>query len=227
MVGSLKVNNGQKIVFIGDSITDCGCPEEFGPLGNGYVHFFADLATAQYPERLIVYVNKGIGGETIADLEARWDDEVLREKPHWLSVGVGINDLHLHLAGDPRGVSPEEYRETYEALMEKTKKNLWGTSFVLIEPFYICREDAKDAFQRDVLRILPEYLKTVEEMAETYKAHIVKTHQIFQRHLHHRDPEFFGPEPVHPDQVGHMIIAEELLKALSTDTHLTTIGDKQ
>ena len=46
-MGDLCVQDGQTMVLIGDSITDCGrrAPEA-APFGNGYVAFFIDLVNA-------------------------------------------------------------------------------------------------------------------------------------------------------------------------------------
>ena len=54
------------MLFIGDSITDCGRRVEHAPLGDGYVHLFSELATARLPERRVRYVNMGIGGNTVS-----------------------------------------------------------------------------------------------------------------------------------------------------------------
>ncbi len=86
--------HGQKVLFIGDSITDCGRRAEHAPFGAGYVKLAIDLITARYPDRHITYLNEGIGGNTVEDLHARWHDDVLVHQPHWLSVKIGINDLH-------------------------------------------------------------------------------------------------------------------------------------
>ena len=105
-MGELCVESGQTILFIGDSITDCGRRGDAAPLGNGYVRFFSELVMAYYPERDIRYINTGIGGNRITNLKARWEEDALAHKPDWLSVKIGINDLHSFLGGDPNGVSP-------------------------------------------------------------------------------------------------------------------------
>jgi len=43
------LQDGQTVVFIGDSITDCGRRDVAAPLGNGYVRFIAELITIRYP----------------------------------------------------------------------------------------------------------------------------------------------------------------------------------
>src|SRR5882724_7395995 len=71
----------QKIVFIGDSITDCGRRDEAAPYGNGYVSLVRNLLLARYPEQQLTIVNKGIGGNTTRDLAARWKKDVILEQP--------------------------------------------------------------------------------------------------------------------------------------------------
>src|ERR1035437_1126162 len=95
-----QIRNGQKIVFIGDSITDCGRRDSQRPLGNGYVKMFADLTIIREPAKRITIINKGIGGDrvtglgTLVGLRERWTDDVLRQRPDWLSIMIGRSEEH-------------------------------------------------------------------------------------------------------------------------------------
>ena len=215
-MGKLCIQDGQKILFIGDSITDCGRRDPATPLGCGYVNYFTQLVMSLYPERKIDYVNTGIGGNRITDLKARWDVDAMDHKPDWLSIKIGINDLHSYL-GDPNsGVSPELFAELYDYLLSETKKKL-NCKIVLIDPFYISTDFSSGSFQSKVLEILPKYIETVHKMSEKYGAKLVKLNDMFQNQLKYREASTFCPEPVHPNFVGHLIMAVEVLKVLSTD----------
>jgi len=215
-MGNLCIQDGQKILFIGDSITDCGRRDVAAPLGNGYAHFFSELVTAYYPERKIEYVNTGIGGNRVTDLKARWKEDAMDHKPDWLSIKIGINDLHSYLGGDPNGVSPKLFAELYDYILEETKKTL-DCKIILIDPFYISTDKSSDSFQKKVLDILPEYIDTVHKMSEKYGTKLVKTHDMYQNQLKYRNADTFCPEPVHPNFFGHLLIAVEVLKTLSCD----------
>lgn len=215
-MGELCIESGQKILFIGDSITDCGRRGDAAPLGNGYVKFFTELVMAYYPERDITYVNTGIGGNRITNLKERWEEDALAHRPDWLSIKIGINDLHSYLSGDPNGVSPELYAEIYDELLQKTKERL-DCPIILIEPFYMSRDTSGGTFQSQVLEILPRYLETVHKMSEKYGTKLVRTHDMFQRQLLYRDPSTYCQEPVHPNLLGHLLIAVEVLETLSAD----------
>ena len=210
---NLCFRDGQTVVFIGDSITDCGRRGAAAPFGEGYVSMCIDLITAKYPERKIRFINKGIGGNTVLDMYERWEDDVIRHKPDWVSVKIGINDLHRWLRGAEQAFTPENFRKLYDSILDWTVKKT-GAKIVLIEPFYISIVKGDQTFRGKVIALIPQYIEVVREMSKKYKARIVHTHEMFQRQLKYRDAEVFCPEPVHPNRCGHLLIACELMKAL-------------
>ncbi len=137
-MSSLCFGAGEKIVCIGDSITDCGRrTPEYGPHGRGYVSLVRALLHARYPSHDLTIVNQGIGGNTIRNLAARWQEDVLAEEPDWLSVKVGINDvgrLILGLLADH--VPLAEYEATYRTLLQQTPAVANG-KLILMEPYVI------------------------------------------------------------------------------------------
>ena len=208
------IEDGQTLLFIGDSITDCGRRGAEAPLGNGYVRLFTELATARFPERRIRYINKGIGGNRVTDLADRWQDDVLYHRPDRLSVKIGINDLHSHLRGAEDGVDPARFASVYEQILEITQDEL-GCPLVLLTPFYISTDHNGQTFRSQVLELLPRYIEVVERLAERFDARLVRLQDVFQRQLQYRDADTFCPEPVHPNQAGHLVIAQALMDALT------------
>ena len=212
-MSDLCVHDGQTMLLIGDSITDCGRRSPEGaPLGNGYVAFLADLVLARSPGHGVRFVNKGIGGNTILDLAGRWADDVVAERPDWLSVMIGINDLHRTLNG-VLDIPPEVYRQHYERLLAHAVEQA-GPQLVLLEPFYMTTGAQADEAQGVVLRLLEPYIDVVHELAERFGARLCRTHAMFQRQLRHRPSATFCAEPVHPNRTGHLLIACELLATL-------------
>ncbi len=210
----IKIENGEKVLFIGDSITDCGRRGEFSPLGNGYVKFFSDMLIVNFPEKKIEIVNKGISGNTILDIVNRWEDDVIYQKPDWLSIMIGINDIHRVLRKSDMWTefTPENYRKRFDYILKRTSEKL-NCKIILIEPFYIST-DRTDNFRGKVLKDLEEYIEIVEEMSKKYETYHLKMHRIFQKYLNFFEPEIFAPEPVHPNPTGHFLIANELFKLL-------------
>jgi acyl-CoA thioesterase I len=213
-MGDFAVQDGQTILFIGDSITDCGRRGAEGPLGSGYVKLVSELTTVRYPERSIQFINKGIGGNRITDLKDRWQDDVIVHKPDWLSIKIGINDMHSDLRGAPDPVTPARYEQLYDEILSETKEAI-GCPVLLISPFYISKDKDRNTHRCRALEYLPQYIDTVYRMSEKYGTRLIKTHDIFQHHLQYRDADAFCPEPVHPHHTGHLVIANAVMNGLA------------
>lgn len=211
----LKIKNGQTVLFIGDSITDCGRRAAEKPLGNGYVKLFHDMLAAREPEKKVNIINKGIGGDTVIGLQTRWTDDVLFHKPEWLSIKIGINDLHRTIKQSSDPIPPKNFRDAYNDILSRTKSALPKCEILLIEPFYISAEKSAHSFRKSVLDLLPEYIAAVREMSKKYKTRLVKTHEMFQALLKYHEADTFCPEPVHPHTTGHLAIADAVYSALS------------
>lgn len=211
----LKIGDGDTILFIGDSITDCGRRGPGRPLGDGYVRLFSELAAIREPAKRIRVINKGIGGDRVTGLRSRWSDDVLRNRPDWLSIKIGINDLHSVLRNDPQAVTPELFREAYDEILSRTRKALPRCRLLLIDPFYLSTDSAPTSFRHEVLALLPKYIAVVHQMSRKYRTRLVRTHDMFRRLLKFHEPDLFCAEPVHPNMTGHLAIAEAVYEALS------------
>ncbi len=211
-----KIKDKEKILFIGDSITDCERMYEYFPLGEGYVRLVSDMITVWEPEKNITVINMGINGNTIVNLKNRWKHDVLRPSPDWLLVLIGINDIHQYLFENGRTIfSPAKYEENFRELLDITTYRLPECKIVLLEPFFMCREPAAGQYEKDVLLVLNDYLRIVGKLSVDYNTRLVKTHEIFQRQLDFHDPSKFCQEPVHPNHTGHFLIADAVYKSLS------------
>lgn len=135
---SLVFGAGQKLLFIGDSITDCGRRNAPGaPYGNGYVYLARAFLLARYPALGLQIENRGIGGNTVRDLETRWEEDVVAEQPDWLSIKIGINDVWRLVANRLNEHVPiDEYEATLRRLLERTKAAT-AARLILMEPYVI------------------------------------------------------------------------------------------
>jgi lysophospholipase L1-like esterase len=212
-MGEFPVLDGQLFLFQGDSITDCGRRAQAAPFGSGYASMFIERVTAAYPERSVRYINKGIGGDRVTGLRDRWTDDVIRHKPDWVSILIGINDLHSFLRKADPCVPVDVYREAYDTILARTREET-EAQILLLDPFFISTDGGGQSFRSMVLDILPEYIAVVHEMAAKYGTYHLKTQELFLEHLRYRDAETFCPEPVHPNHTGHMIIANAMMRAL-------------
>jgi lysophospholipase L1-like esterase len=212
---NMKLQPQQKLVFIGDSITDAGRTRPdgeglFGAIGTGYVQYVDALLNVTYPEYSIRVINKGNSGNTVRDLKERWDEDVLQLKPDWLSIMIGINDVWRQF-DSPRQIEQhvglEEYEATLRELVEKTQPQLQG--LVMAAPFFI------ESQRGDAMRaLMDKYGAVVRSIAEERNAVFVDTQAAFNRVLEHQHSAALAWDRVHPNHVGTMIIAKAWLDAV-------------
>ncbi|MBW5448165.1 GDSL family lipase [Cohnella sp. CFH 77786] len=214
----MKLQNGEKLLFIGDSITDCERQRPdgeglFGALGKGYVSLADAFLQASYPELGIRVVNMGVSGNTVRDLAGRWETDVLQRKPDWLSVMIGTNDVWRQFDTPfirEWQVQPDEYESTLRQLVKLTLPKVRG--LVLMTPFYI-ESNKSDAMRRR----MDEYGAIVRRIAEENGTLFVDTQAAFDRVLTHLYAATLAWDRVHPTQAGHMVLARAFLQAVGFD----------
>lgn len=211
----LIIQPNSKLLMIGDSITDCGRARDVAEatgdlLGSGYVSLVNALLGATYPKYGIHVVNTGIGGETVRDLKARWQRDVLDLKPDWLSIMIGINDVWRHFDNVPMPagqVSEQEYEQTLDELVRITLPGLKG--LVLMTPYFI------EPHRTDPMRkLMDRYGDIVRGLARKYKAVCVDTQAAMDLVLKDVHPMSLAQDRVHPNLIGHMILARAFLKEI-------------
>lgn len=212
------LKSNETILFIGDSITDCGRrDDQHKPYGCGFVNMFKDMLTIRDSEKQIHLINRGIGGNTVEDLRSRWHDDVLAFRPDWLVVKIGINDLNRFLCNQGSiPLPPETYEEIYDQLLALTRRALPGCRFLVIGSFYGSNDTIPDSYRAKVAALLPAYLAAAARVAAKHEARYLDLQGIFTAKLKIQAADLYFPkDPVHPLSTGHFLIAESVYAALS------------
>ena len=209
MQTKLELKQNSSIVFIGDSITDAGrLDAAYRPFGYGYVHFVAYRFLAKYPEYNLNIINTGISGDTIRDLDYRWEKDCLNHKPDILSILIGINDVFRQYTGRmDEAVLIDEYQLTYKRLLSIVKEKC-NCQLILIEPFMFCDEKENPAY-----KALQQYIHAVRTLAEEFDAVLVPLQELIDKKIRNVPPEKFSDDMVHPHLWAHPWIAQQWLEA--------------
>ena len=213
MTPAVCLNDDDTIAFIGDSITDAERHRRaYHPLGFGYVHFAANFLRARHPNLTISIINAGVGGDTIIDLQNRWQRDCLAHRPNVLSVLVGINDV-CRLTTEPafaqNAAAPETFEVTYNQLLSQARQ-MRDVQLVLMEPFLFC-----DDRQGELYDAVRPYVAIVRKLAATYGAVLVPLQQEIDRLIDKVAPERWADDGVHPHLRAHAWIAQRWLEATS------------
>ncbi|MDY6847351.1 MAG: SGNH/GDSL hydrolase family protein [Chloroflexota bacterium] len=198
----------QSIVFIGDSITDCGRREPaYTPLGDGYVHLIHDLLQAAHPESKLTVINKGISGNTILDLKSRWQSDVLEIKPDWLFIYIGVNDVWRFFEGNrDEAVHLPEFANIYRQLLKDAQTNT-NAQIRLVSP-YLAEEDPQNPFRNK----LSQYQHAIDGIGEEFDFPIIHLQPAFDWAMRSKPGRYWTVDRVHPTREGHMLIALTILR---------------
>lgn len=214
----MLLKKGQKLLFIGDSITDCDRSKPAGEgrsdaLGRGYVALVDALLQSVYPELGIRVVNKGISGNTVRDLKYRWDEDVLSQKPDWVSIMIGINDVWRQF-DMPLIREKHVYKDEYEATLRQLVRDTlpWVEGIVLMTPYYL-EPNPSDAMRA----AMDQYGACVRAIAEENGTVFVDTQAAFEPVLREIYPAALAWDRVHPSAVGHMVLARAFLNGIGFD----------
>ncbi|CAM3442264.1 SGNH hydrolase-type esterase domain-containing protein [Deinococcus saxicola] len=203
-----ELKAGYKIVFIGDSITDAGRTGGSDEYGDGYVARVRELLLARHPERHLTVVNRGVSGDTVRHLAQRWERDALAERPDWLSVKIGVNDVWRMFNAQPdEAVPADEYAATLRELLGHAADA--GSRIVLVTPFLIEPDRA------DPMRLMVEqYAAIVAQLAVEFAAPLVRLQPAFDMACQVTPPHLWAHDRVHPTPVGHTLIALEWLRTV-------------
>lgn len=198
-----------KVLFQGDSITDGNRGRGADPnhiLGHGYCFIIAAKYGAEFPERKLDFMNRGISGNTVSNLQARWQKDTLDLKPDVLSILIGIND-------SGRKVPLELYEQSYDKLLTETRAALPNVKFVLCEPFYLPKGGRVEGDGRD--QDLKQRQMIVARLAEKHHAALVRFQHVFDEACKRAPAEYWIWDSVHPTYSGHQLMADEWVKTVS------------
>jgi lysophospholipase L1-like esterase len=200
--------NNARVLFQGDSITDGNRGRNEDPnhiLGHGYCFIIAAQYGARFPERKLTFLNRGISGNKVTDLAARWQKDTLDLKPDVLSILIGINDSgHIPL---------EEYEQVYDKLLLEARASNPGIQFVLCEPFYLPKDGHKEGDERE--QDIKKRQAIVAKLAEKHQAALVKFQKVFDNACQRAPAQYWVWDAVHPTYSGHQLMADEWIRTVS------------
>lgn len=209
-----KAKNGTVILFQGDSITDGNRGRNNDPnhiMGHGYAFSIASRLGADYPEKRLNFINRGISGNKVIDLAARWQTDTLDLKPDVLSILVGVNDASSVVLDWNPIVSVEKYEEVYTSLLEQTKAQFPNITFVLCEPFILPVGKVKEnweAYHSDIIK----RQSMVKTLSEKFDAVYVGFQEVFNKACDRAPADYWIWDGVHPRVAGHELMAREWIK---------------
>lgn len=204
----------KKILFQGDSITDCRRDREEHPLyyglGAGYANLVSGELGYNFPGEY-EFFNRGIGGNRVTDLYARMKRDIINLKPDYMSILIGVNDV-WHEVTRHDGVCADRFERIYDMLISDVLTKLPDIKIMIMEPFVLKgtgTEEHWDYFYSEVIK----RGEVAKRIADKYNFKFIPLQKKFEEMQKNTTEPYWTLEGVHPTVFGHRLIANEWLKA--------------
>jgi acyl-CoA thioesterase I len=200
---------GHTVLFIGDSITDAGRDrDDPRDLGGGYPRVVAQTYAEDGADGEVTFLNRGISGNRVRDLRARWQADCLDLKPDLVSVMIGVNDTwRRYDRGDP--TSAEDFERGYRAILQATVDSS-SAALVLVEPFLLPVLPGQGSWRED----LDPKIAVVRRIAADFSTTLVPLDTVMTEAATTRPAGELAADGVHPTPAGHALIARTWLETV-------------
>ena len=191
----IKVQSGQKVAFMGDSITQFGWDRP-----GGYVHLVAEALESAGVK--IAVVPAGISGNTSRNMLDRVDKSVISQKPDWMTLSCGVNDVWHH---DASHVDLEPYKANITAIVDKAQAA--GIKVVILTATVIQESDNPDN------QALAPYNDFLRQLAKERNLPLADLNAMCWKSLKSDPSNHLTVDGVHMNPLGNMLMARGVLEA--------------
>lgn len=196
-----------RIVFFGDSITDCERDRnDARSLGHGYVKVLADKLLPLYPDTDLELINKGVSGNEVCDLLARVESDVISLNPDAVVIMIGINNtLHKYKYG--KELNLKQFENDLTELLTRLKDA--GIAVIFLEPFLLPAPD-----KLRMRKLFNQELEIIDHVASGIADEFVAFDEMFNGLALTTPYTEYSEDGVHPTHRGSRLIANTAIKAI-------------
>ena len=208
--------NGHTFLFQGDSITDGNRTRNKDlnhVMGHGYQFIVASKLWYDFPKKDFHFFNRGISGNKVPDLAARWKTEAIELKPDLLSILIGVNDLSAFLGGNAH-FTAAQYEQDYRELLQQTVQQLPNVQLVIGEPFIVPVGKIKERWDEFSTEIHKRQA-IAKKLSVEFNAIFIPYQKAFDNAVNNAPAEYWIWDGIHPTPAGHELMAREWMKQVS------------
>ncbi|MGD0521810.1 MAG: SGNH/GDSL hydrolase family protein [Terracidiphilus sp.] len=216
---AFALHDGDRVTFYGDSITD----------QRQYTEDVEEYVLTRYPAWKVSFHNAGVGGDRVSGggagpIDLRLDRDVFAWHPDVITVMLGMNDFYYR--PDQPGIY-STYTDGYRHLVESLKKNDSGVRITLIQPSPYDDVTRVSSGNNSVLLKYSAFVAQLAHEQGTQVADFNTPLTAVLEAINAASPALAPqviPDRVHPQQGGHWIMAESLLKSWQAPSLVTSVS---
>ncbi len=205
-----------KILFDGDSITDCYRTQKFvendfyskeDNLGFGFVSMLKSMMKVLVNEEHIIK-NNGVAGDTTSSLLKRIDESIKFE-PDYLILLIGINDC-FNKKKTKQTTDSLDFENNYKLILSKmTEKN--PNLKIILQTITYYEDDENKILVNEVI----EKNEIIKKIAQEFNCMIVDSYQLINKKIKETKLiDWLYEDNLHYTCNTHMYIADKILPYL-------------
>ncbi len=203
--GRMALQQGERIVFFGDSITELGIKPK------GYVTLIRETLTTRRPDVVLEVIGAGVSGNKVTDLQQRLARDVVARKPAVVVIYIGINDVWHWALTNLKGTSKPDFEAGLREVIARIQYS--GAIVILCTPSVI-GEKHDGSNPQD--QMLEEYAQISRLVAHALGAKLCDLRKAFHNYLVRNNTEnkqlgILTYDGVHLNDEGNRLVASELL----------------
>lgn len=208
----IRVKDGFRILFLGDSITDIKFNRRFSYKIHGskvYALQVAKELNKKYKNLEFFY--KGVASDRTYHVYDQLTKDCISLNPDIIIMLIGVNDAWEHYVPEQYPPLLRPMKPHMSEIYRRLNCELDGVQLLVLLPFMIDSMPEKKPFHK----VLNEYREILADMAAENNAQIVDLQQMFNIAQTKVSPSKLAVDGIHPTNLGHKLIAEEVLKNLN------------
>ncbi len=211
--------NKKQVVFLGDSITQNAVTnsEEF----KGFITLIQNEV-----DENIKLIGKGISGDKVSDLLARYKEDVIELNPDIVFIYIGINDV-WHKYDYGTGSDIDLYEKGLRTIIGDIQNQ--GAQVILCTPTVIGENSGefrlgnqfKDVETMDKMdQDLDDFSDIIRNLSLEFNTELVDLRKVFKNYISENNPEnkakgILTTDGVHLNNEGSKLIAENMLNHIN------------
>ena len=219
---NFALQDGDRVTFYGDSITE----------QREYTEDVEEYVVTRFPGWKVHFHNAGVSGDKVSGgwagpVDLRLDRDVFAWHPDVITVMLGMNDFYYR--PDQPGIY-SAYTEGYRRLVGLMQKNNPSVRITLIKPSPyddITRDPVFPGGSNAVLLKYSDFVTQLAQERHTKTADFNTPLTDILKVINRESPQLAQqviPDRVHPQQGGHWIMAESLLKSWNAPSLVTSVA---
>lgn len=206
-----KINDGDRILFIGDSITDLKFNRNQNLSLHGKNVYALQVAQSLKKEhKNLKFFFKGIASNRTYHVYDRLTEDCINLKPNVIVMLIGVNDAWENYAPENYPPLRRPMKPHMEEIYRRINAELDEVQMLVLLPFLIDTVEEKAPFHI----VLDKFISELAEMAEANGAAVIDLQEVFYQAQKQIAPKKLAVDGIHPTEKGHEIIAKEILRLM-------------